>query len=33
MAAEKIEALNCSRAEKDAMLSGNARRLLKLPRG
>jgi aminocarboxymuconate-semialdehyde decarboxylase len=31
MAAEKVDALNCSAAEKEAMLAGNARRLLKLP--
>lgn len=31
MAAEKVEALDCPDAEKEAMLSGNARRLLKLP--
>jgi aminocarboxymuconate-semialdehyde decarboxylase len=31
MAAEKIEALDCSEGERDAMLYGNARKLLKLP--
>ena len=30
MGVEKIEALDCSEAEKDAILAGNARRLLKL---
>lgn len=31
MAVEKVEALQCPQAEKEAILSGNARRLLKLP--
>jgi aminocarboxymuconate-semialdehyde decarboxylase len=31
MAVEKIEALDCKKAEKDAMLYGNARRVLKIP--
>lgn len=30
LGAKKIQALNCAQAEKDAMLEGNARRLLKL---
>src|SRR5713226_4649791 len=33
MAVEKIEALNCTEAEREAMLYGNARRLLKISAG
>ena len=31
MAAEKIEQMNCSDAEREAMLYGNARKLLRIP--
>jgi aminocarboxymuconate-semialdehyde decarboxylase len=31
MAVEKIEALNCTESEREAMLQGNARRLLRMP--